>query len=280
MYLWSKIATSKSNDMWEERFHGNTSAVIEEIKGGKSIRVQMYCQTKKEADELKQSFGGTISEVVAASWEEPQDLTKKPLLIRNKIVLTQTTNPEEVAQIKANYPERIVLNVPAEMAFGTGDHPTTANCLRMLCDYAQKRKKPWSMVDVGCGTGVLAMAASALGAEPVEAFDFDAKAVEVAQKNIAPNKISNVSLYQKDVFEWHPPSRFDLIIANLFSSVLQQAFPTLKKALQDKGTIIISGILHTQWEDTKAAAYNAGLDFHTMKRKGKWVTAQGEHLIS
>lgn len=276
MFLWSKLSSVKWNDAWEERFYGNTNAVIEEIKGGKSVRVQVYCQTEEEALGIKEQFGGSVRAVKSGKWEEPQDLTRKPLLIRDQIVLTQTLEADELQELKEKYAKRVVLNIPAEMAFGTGDHPTTSNCLRFLADYARgKEAGSWSMVDVGCGTGVIAMAGYHLGAEAVEAFDYDPKAVEVTQKNLDLNEAGSVQAYVEDVFTWKPSQQFDFLAANLFSTILQKAFPILKSALKDGGTIVISGILATQWEETRAAAEAAGFSFQEVKKQGKWVTARG-----
>jgi len=278
MYVWSKLSSIKWNDAWEERFYGNTNAMIEEIKGGKNIRITVYCEMESAALEIKEQFGGSVREFKSGKWEEPQDLTKKPLLIRDQLVLSQTVEQAELEALKEQYADRIVLNVPAEMAFGTGDHPTTSNCLRFLADYAKERKQqPWTMVDAGTGTGVIAMAASKLGAHGVEAFDFDPKAVEVTQKNLDLNEASEVKAYELDVFDWSPSEPFDFVAANLFSTILQKAFPILKSALKPDGTIVISGILHTQWEETNAAAQQAGRTFSLVKKKGKWVTARGTH---
>jgi len=279
MYLWSKLSSIKWADAWEERFYGNTNAVIEELKGGKSIRVQVYCEKEEEAESIKKQFGGSIRKVKNASWAEPQDLTQKPLLIRDQIVLTQSIKPNEVKALKEKYPDRIVLNIPAEMAFGTGDHPTTSNCLRFIVDYAKSlENKPWTMVDVGCGTGVIALAAHHLGAHSVEAFDYDEKAVEVTQKNLSLNEAESVTASTLDVFDWQPKMEFDFVAANLFSTILQKAFPILKSALKPTGTIVISGILATQWEETLKAAEGAELSFLKVKKSGKWVTAKGRHI--
>ncbi len=276
MYLWSKLSSKKWEDAWEERFYGNTNAVIEEIKGGKSVRVQVYCETEEQAQAIKTQFGGSVREVKTMTWEAPQDLTRKPLLIRDKLVLTQTIEADVLQALKEEYPERIIINIPAEMAFGTGDHPTTSTCLRYLVDFAQARKTPWTVADAGCGTGVIAMASDLLGATSVEAFDYDEQAVRVAVKNVVKNKADKVNAFVMDVFEWKPEQQFDLITANLFSTILQEAFPIFKSALKPEGTIIISGILATQWEQTRQAASDAGLEFPEFKG-GRWITAVGRH---
>ena len=162
------------------------------------------------------------------------------------------------------------------MAFGTGDHPTTATCLRYLVDYAKGREPGWSMADAGSGTGVIAIAGSLLGAGTIEAFDYDEHAVRVSKKNFVVNQAENVNVFTQDIFKWKPDQQFDLITANLFSTVLQEAFPILKAALKPEGVIIISGILADQWEATRLAAEKAGLLFPEYKGV-KWVSAVGQH---
>lgn len=277
MYLWSKLSSIKWNDAWEERFYGNTKAVIEEIKGGKSIRVQVYCETEEEAEKIKDLFGGSIRKTSRGTWEEPQDLTHKPLLIRDTLVLTQALTAEEVKGLKEQYPERHIINIPAEMAFGTGDHPTTASCLRYVVDYAREKKGEWKMMDAGCGTGVLALAGKLLGASYVEAFDYDDKAVEVTEKNLILNNAEDIKVFIQDVFHWKPAEKFDLLVANLFSTTLQEAFPILKSALTEDGVLVVSGILADQWEQVEEAANKAGIIFSDSKKLGKWVSAKGGH---
>ena len=87
---------------------------------------------------------------------------------------------------------------------------------------------------------------------------------------------AGLQLFQADVFEWSPKEgeKADVVLANLFSTVLQQAFPRLIAAMKEDGILIISGILNTQAEETLAAATNAGLQLIKKVCRGKWVTAK------
>ena len=166
--------------------------------------------------------------------------------------------------------------MPAEMAFGTGDHATTSTCLRLLVDVARERKgSEWQMLDLGCGTAVLAIAARVLGAKICEAHDFDPQAVRVSEQNLVLNKVDGIKIIEQDVLKWTPPQQWQVVVANLFSTILQQAFGTIEKALKEDGDFIVSGILFEQWEPTREAAEKAGLQFSKVIRKGKWVTARG-----
>jgi ribosomal protein L11 methyltransferase len=276
MWHWSKLSSIKWLDAWEERFYGNPNSVINEIKGGKSVRVEVYCETKEEAEAIQEQFGGSIRSVKEQNWAAMTEVERPPLKIRDALLITGSRDAEVVNGLQAEYPNRVVVRMPAEMAFGTGDHATTSTCLRQLVDVSRERKgTEWNMLDLGCGTAVLAIAARLLGASDCEAHDFDPQAVRVSEQNLVLNKVDGIKVLQQDVLEWKPQQQWDVVVANLFSTILQQAFGVIAEALKDDGDFICSGILFEQWEETQAAAEAAGLQFSKVIRKGKWVSARG-----
>ena len=131
------------------------------------------------------------------------------------------------------------------------------------------------MLDLGCGTGVLAIAASLLGAAGCEAMDFDPNAVSVARRNVERNNASGVVVSQSDLDEWIPGNSYDVIVANLFAAVLQRSFEKMAHGLAVGGSLILSGVLRDQWDDTEKAAQAAGLTFDIVHRRGKWIAAKG-----
>ena len=230
-WSWNKLSPAKWEDAWSERIAGNPNASITIIKGGKTIRITVYCDREEDALTLKQYFGGTVREIKTRDWVAAQNREERaPLRIRNSLVITEQSSAEKLATLQQQFPGRRILSVPAEMAFGTGDHATTSTCLRFIADFAQSRKgTAWTMTDIGCGTAVLAIAALKLGAEHATAFDFDPMAIEVARHNMERNDVTGeeLDLFVGDVFEWTPAARQkgDLVVANLFSTILQKAFP-------------------------------------------------------
>lgn len=279
MWSWSKLSAKKWEDAWEERIAGNPNSVISEIKGGKTIRVTVYLDNEDDARVLQRHFGGSVRPVRPQNWAATQARAQHPpLVIRDRLIITDRVKATDREALQAAYPGRHILSIPPEMAFGTGDHATTSTCLRLICDCA-RRKQPgtWRMTDIGCGTGVLALAGIALGAAHGIAFDFDPAAVEVARGNLVRNGVSgsNLSLFQADVFAWEPKpgEEADLVVANLFSTILQRAFLRIVRAMKPDGDLIVSGILRAQWEETLVAAECAGLAAERILGRGKWTTA-------
>jgi len=277
MYHWSKLSSIKWIDAWEERFYGNDRSVISEIKGGKSVRVEVYCETEKEALEIKEQFGGSVREVKNQNWVALSAVEKPPLKIRDALLVTGTRELSEADILRKSNPEKHVIQIPAEMAFGTGDHATTSTCLRFLVDISREQQSSnWQMLDLGCGTTVLGIAARMLGAEACEAHDYDPQAVRVSQQNLELNRVDNIVVKEQDVLAWSPKQKWEVVVANMFSTILQQAFPTIVKAVKKNGDLVISGILAEQWDVTKEWGENAGLEFGEVVKKGKWVTARAK----
>ncbi len=280
MFVWSKLSAAKWMDAWEERFAGNPNLVIEMVKGGRSVRVQVFCETQKAADAIVEQWGGSVRKMGHAEWNKPV-APPRPVKVRDVFLLTSETRAKELAALREANPKREVIVIPPEMAFGTGDHATTSTCLRLLVDVAKARKGThWSVADLGAGTGVLAIAARKLGSGETFACDFDPFAVAVGLRNIKRNNTPGIEMREQDVLKWKPRKKgYDVVLANIFSTVLIQAWPVIAKSLAPGGDLIVSGILADQaWEVFKAAASN-GIGFTKLIRKGKWVTAHGGHLV-
>lgn len=275
------MSPAKWEDAWSERIAGNPNASITIIKGGKTIRITVYCDKEEDALTLKEYFGGTVRAIKTQDWVAAQNREERPpLKIRDSLIITEQSSPEKLSALRQQFPARHILSVPAEMAFGTGDHATTSTCLRFICDFAKSHKKTaWNITDIGCGTAVLAIAALKLGATHATAFDFDPLAVEVARHNMERNTVSKnqLDLFIGDVFEWtpSPEQKGDIVVANLFSTILQKAFPRIIAGMNKNAVLIISGILATQWEETKNEAERHGLRFDNVIKRGKWITAKG-----
>jgi ribosomal protein L11 methyltransferase len=279
MFVWSKLSAAKWIDAWEERFAGNPNLVIEYLKGGRSIRLRLFCKSAADAKAVTRQFGGSVREVRSAEWNKPVELPR-PLKVRDSLLLTAQTRTKEVAALAKAHPKRRIIMIPPEMAFGTGDHATTSTCLRLLVDVAGARKGgDWSLADLGTGSGVLAIAACKLGCGEAFACDYDPFAVAVARHNMERNETPEIEVKEQDVLKWKPRKKgYDVVLANIFSTVLIQAWPVIARSLAPGGDLIVSGILYSQAWDVFTAAAAEGLGFTQVIRKGKWVTAKGGHM--
>ena len=276
MYLWSKLSGAQWIDAWEERFVGNPNFVLEYIKGGKSVRLQVYCGTKKEADAIFGQFGGSVRKVKDAEWNKAPE-PPKPLKVRDAFLVTAETDAKKLTALRKEHGKREIIVIPPEMAFGTGDHASTSTRMRFLVDISRERKgTQWSVADLGTGTGLLAIAAAKLGSCEVWGCDFDPFAVAVAKRNAERNGTPQITMQDQDVLKWKPRMKgYDVVMANIFSTVLIQAWPVIAKSLAKGGDLVVSGILASQAWDVFESAAKEGLGFSKVVKKGKWVTARG-----
>ncbi len=276
MWIWSKLSGAQWQDAWEERFYGNPNSVINLLKGGKSLRVEVYCETEKEAKAIQEQFGGSMRKLANQNWAAMTTEVRPPINIRGKILVTGEKDAAKLKVMEAENSALDVISIPPDMAFGTGDHATTSTCMRLLVDVSKERKgTEWDFLDLGTGSGLLAIAAMKLGAQSAFGCDYDPLAVKVAKNNIIANGTPEVELKEFDVLDWVPPQQWKVVAANLFCDVLQAGFPMIIQSMADDGDLLISGILADQWEPTKEAGESAGLTFSEVKKRGKWVTARG-----
>lgn len=167
--------------------------------------------------------------------------------------------------------------IEAGQAFGTGHHGTTAGCLNMIGDVIKSRRVR-NALDLGTGSGVLAIAAHHLAKIPVVATDIDPVAIRVARENIRINHAASGIVtaaapgFHHSVFREHGP--FDLIIANILARPLMKLAPELVNHLSDDGTVILSGILSAQRWKVIAAYNGAGLKHMRTTWMNGWVTIE------
>ena len=272
-YTWKKLGSAKWEDAWVERLREVSDRLaITALAGAKTIRLEAFQLTKAQAERLKKNFGGTV-----APQKMPRAVSEavtKPIRVREKLIIVGTER-ERAALAKAE-PDRAVLLVPAGMAFGTGDHDTTATCLRFLADVSDELTgKTWELLDLGAGSGILALAARVLGARKVEASDFDPHAVRTAKENVKLNHLRGVVVKKADVREWTPTRTWEVVAANLFSGLLVEVAPKIVAAVAPGGRLVFSGILRVQEAEVLAAFRKAGLRIDRTVRKGKWVSGLG-----
>ena len=164
------------------------------------------------------------------------------------------------------WPERIPLRLMPGMAFGTGEHYTTASCLRLL---EEMPSSPASVLDVGCGSGILAAASCKLGCPRVTACDVDADALLVAGETAASNGVS-YRLVEGSAAQVE--GEFDLVFANILAETLSAILPDLAARLAPGGLLAGSGIASGRQEQVLAAASSLGLVLMESRTDGEWWT--------
>lgn len=180
-------------------------------------------------------------------------------------------------------PGRIGLQIEATVAFGTGHHGTTLGCLLAFDAALSEGFQPRRIADIGCGTGVLAMAAAlALPAAEVVAGDLDAVAVAVAQANLPvnalPGRITIVEAAGLDHPAFARAAPFDLVFANILKGPLIALAPAIAAHLAPGGRALLSGLLCDQAESVSAAYAKAGLALRAKRELGEWCVLECEKI--
>ncbi len=163
-------------------------------------------------------------------------------------------------------PGELVLEMDPGAAFGTGTHETTRMCIILLEQYV---KKGAAVLDVGCGTGVLAMCAALLGAQSVHAVDIDAEAVKVAKANIESGGF-NICAETGNLLE-NRYENADLIVANIIADAVMKLAPAAKEHLNDGGIYIVSGIINERADEVENCLSSLGFQKVQRLTQGEWT---------
>ena len=170
-------------------------------------------------------------------------------------------------------PNAICLAVDPGLAFGTGSHPTTHLCLLWL--EQQEKLQNQSLLDYGCGSGILAIAASKLGAKPVVGTDIDPQAMVAARSNAEINNtVIQFVLPNEDAPELAAQTKYDIVMANILANPLQVLAPALVNKIRPGGQIVLSGVLARQTEEV-IATYRQWLTLSIWKESEGWVCLHG-----
>lgn len=153
------------------------------------------------------------------------------------------------------------------LAFGTGSHPTTHLCLEWLAAHLPAGA---TVLDYGCGSGILAIAAAKLGAGRIDAVDIDEQAVQATRDNAANNSVKLRACLPDDFGE----GRFDVVVANILSNPLKVLAPMLANRVAPGGALVLSGVLERQAQEV-AAAYEPWLALEVWQARDGWVCLHG-----
>ncbi|AXA92581.1 50S ribosomal protein L11 methyltransferase [Massilia sp. YMA4] len=167
----------------------------------------------------------------------------------------------------------LILELDPGLAFGTGSHPTTKLCMEWLEAHPAPNQ---SVLDYGCGSGILAMVARKLGATQVAGVDIDPQAIESARDNAVRNQVQDIEFFVPEDFaqSQHAEARFDIVVANILSSPLKLMAPMLSGRVADGGALVLSGVLARQAEEV-AAAYAPFIKLSVWAEHEGWVALHG-----
>jgi ribosomal protein L11 methyltransferase len=196
-------------------------------------------------------------------WAENWKSNFKPLRITPRLIVKPPW--EEYARQKGE----LVIEIDPGMAFGTGTHPSTQMCLRALEEVVRSSSSLLSMLDLGTGSGILAIAAHKLGVKRVLAVDIDPVAIDCARKNAAVNKIKIGIDFRVGSLDGLR-RKFDILIANLLPQELLQVAPRLPKRMSSGGTLIISGLLRGQNKEIFAPFATQNLEILRSRESKGW----------
>ena len=165
--------------------------------------------------------------------------------------------------------DKQIINIDPQMAFGTGTHETTRLCLELIETVFEARQIN-SVLDVGCGTGILSIATAMLGASKVCGIDIEEHILETARGNVAQNsaKLGNSSINFSNKLLQDIDSKFDLICANILSSIIKELWTYIQAKLATNGIIILSGILAEEQEEF---IKTLGIKPAKVITKGDWI---------
>jgi ribosomal protein L11 methyltransferase len=266
MLVWRKLSSEKWADSWQERlaFLGPERLVITQIANTHRIRLEIFDITSDESVLLQKRLGGEVRDLNYSSADWVRNvILKRPISIRGRVRIVNDEPTSSALDASTIY-------IPANLAFGTGEHATTAGCLRLLADIAPKTQG-WNFLDAGTGTGILAIAACKLGAAKVLAFDVDATAVRIAKANALANRVKGIRVVRADVLKLRPEDSFDIVAANLYSELFRSAAPNLWPAIKPNGRLIVSGVMRDQVEPVVQTIREMQGQIEATRIRGKWV---------
>ncbi len=218
-------------------------------------------------DDVKSNFGIEakvyINEVKDEDWETSWKKYYHTFKVRERLVIKPSW---EEYQTQDN---EIVIEIDPGMAFGTGIHASTRFCLNFVDEYIKGGEK---IVDAGCGSGILSIAAAKLGASSIKAMDIDEIAVKVARENIALNQLQDIiDVTYGNIVEEIAGMEADVILANITAEVVEMLISGAAKILPPGGYFFGSGIVDSRWPRVKQQLENCGFSIEKVLTDTDWV---------
>ena len=263
------IALAKDGRAWDyadEKIFSADKTVLVKAYFPKEDAKDLIAKVEKELINLKKespldlgSLETVKRDIDGDLWREQWKEHFKPIKM-GKIVIV----PEWINYTAQDGEIKVLLD--SNMAFGTGEHETTSMCVQFLEKFV---KNDDVVLDVGCGSGILGICASKLGAKEVVMTDIDECAITATEHNMKLNGITNASVLLKNLLD-DTTVKGNVIVCNIMADVLIYFAPYIANNLLSNGVIILSGILVEKLEQVKSAYLSAGFTFVEQNIKGEW----------
>ncbi|MCR4943952.1 MAG: 50S ribosomal protein L11 methyltransferase [Clostridium sp.] len=201
-----------------------------------------------------------VQEMKEEDWANTWKKYYKPFRIGKSIV---------IKPIWEEYEEKegdLIVELDPGMAFGTGDHETTNMCIRALEKYVEKDS---TVFDVGCGSGILAIAAAKLGAKKAIGVDLDPVAVESAKENVGYNNLDNIEILEGNLAEVIE-GKADIVVANILAEIICILTEDVRRVLKQGGYFITSGIIHDRVDMVVNKLEECGFEVESVNKDGEW----------
>ena len=215
----------------------------------------------------------TFAKVKREDWAESWKRHFHPLVIGPELLVKPSWSQQRAAKKQA-----VVILDPG-LSFGTGQHPTTSFCLAEIVRFRKTfvggKKTTPSFLDLGTGSGILAIAAAKLGFAPIRALDFDPESVRVAAANARKNRVeARIQLARGDVTKLplRAARQYDLVCANLISNLLISEKEQIVKRVKRTGTLVLAGILTVEFGEVRAAFEQMGLQLAAHRVENEWCS--------
>ncbi|HGM3506943.1 TPA: 50S ribosomal protein L11 methyltransferase [Clostridioides difficile] len=203
----------------------------------------------------------SLDQVNEADWANAWKAYYKPTKVGQRVVVKPTWEDYAIQD------GDLIIELDPGMAFGTGTHETTSMCIRELEKYVNKDSK---VFDIGCGSGILAIAAAKLGAKEVVAVDLDEVAVKVAKENVLENKVEeNVSVMHGNLTDVIK-DKADVIVANIIADIIKILAKDVQNFMKEDAIFISSGIILDKVEEVKESLIENGFEIVEVQKLGEW----------
>jgi len=207
------------------------------------------------------TYSFTVEEIETTNWNAEWEKNFEPVVVDDLLCVRAPFH-----EVNNSVKHEIV--IMPKMSFGTGHHQTTRLMCKQLFETEIENKK---VLDMGCGTAILAILAMKLGAKEALGIDIDEWSVENSIENCASNGFPQIQIKLGDVDLLAMEAPFDLILANINKNILKSHIPAYSAALKEKGRLFLSGFFSTDVEELRLCAAEMGLNYISMHNENEWA---------